>query len=373
MSLGLQERHGTYTGKLGFLNPYNEKGKLKLGASWENWRDKKITPKDIENVPTEGFIINRNEGVRSSGWYWNSGREAKIRVWDPRSFEIEITIPNMLYILEQSNSYKGKGLEGNFVYGYNGSQLMLIPVDSEEYKGSAEFTDLKYQKVTTKELTPGATIFTKDQETVVYVGKYEVVKPHSGYGTQTFSVGKELVFSKGEGKKKEYVYLKSDKIAKIMDTAVSPDFAYLVEEFEKLNLEFPRKNLDVIDAPKIKAEEINRYARKVSAEVELGEGMLFVPQEGGILKGYRVIQVNKQKFRNYGTDKKPNLYPDGWEVDYFKLVNPYNLKIEKGANKILPGKEEPQKVDLNYINKLNAVRIKTHIAHAYDKKIRILG
>ena len=288
MSLGLQERPGTYTGKLGFLNPYNEKNKLRFGASWENWRDKKIAPKDIENTPMEGFIINRNAGGKYSGWYWDSEREAKIRVWDPRDFEIEITIPNMLYILEQTNSYKGKGLEGNFVYAYSGSQLMLIPIDSEEYKGSIEFTDLKYQKVASKELVDGATVFTKDQETLVYLGKYEVVKPHAGWQSKTFAVSKELVFCRDKDKKKkEFIYLKADKIAKIVDNNPTPNFAYLVEEFQTYKLEFANRRLEMIDAPRIKEYKLESYYRhKEKTEVELGEGMILVPSgEMGTYKG----------------------------------------------------------------------------------------
>jgi len=248
MSLGLQKRDGTYTGKIGFLNPYNEKDKLKFGASWENWRDKKILPKDIENNPMEGFIINRNAGGKSSGWYWDSGREAKIRVWDPRDFEIEITIPNMLYILEQSNSYKGKGLEGNFVYAYNGSQLMLIPVDSEEYKGSMEFTDLKYQKVSSKEISEGSTVFTKNQETLIYIGKYEIIKAREYYTDAT--VSKEMIFY--DPKNKSFIPVKAAVIAKILDTAHTPDFADLVEKFQKSGLIFKDINLiDISAVPKL--------------------------------------------------------------------------------------------------------------------------
>lgn len=364
MSLGQQNRPGTYTGKLGFLNPYDEKGKLRFKDSWENWRDKKIEPKEIQNLPTEGFIINKNAGGRHSGWYWDSGREAKIRVWDPRDFEIEITIPNMLYILEQSNSYRGKGLEGNFVYAYNGSQLMLIPVDSEEYRGSIEFTDLKYQKVTTKELTEGCTVFTKSEETLIYIGKYEVVKPHSGWDSKTFGVAKELVFAKGDPKKPEFVFLKADKIAKIMDVEISSEFSNLVEKFQNKKLGFATKELVMESFHTFEPATINRYARNVKKEQEVGKGIVFVP-DGDMYKGYRIIQVNKEK--------KTSSYSSEWSWDYFVLEHTCNLRIDDGINKILPGKDEPRKANLSEIRGLNKFRATTTIPDAYHQKKRVLG
>jgi hypothetical protein len=39
-----------------------------------------------------------------------------IVVYDPRGFEFEISIPNLLYILQECTSTKGKGLDGEFVY-----------------------------------------------------------------------------------------------------------------------------------------------------------------------------------------------------------------------------------------------------------------
>jgi hypothetical protein len=51
-----------------------------------------------------------------------------VRVYDPRNFEFEISVANLLYILEETSSLKGKGLEGEFVYAWEGKELVLLPV-----------------------------------------------------------------------------------------------------------------------------------------------------------------------------------------------------------------------------------------------------
>lgn len=359
MSLGQQDRPGTFTGRIGFLNPHDEKDRPKFKASWENWRDKKIPVEILDNEPKEGFVLNKNAGGRSSGWYWDSGREAKIRVWDPAGFEIEITIPNMLWLLEQTNSFKGKGLEGKMVYAMNGSQLMLIPVDSEEYRGSMDFTDLKYKKVSSKELTEGATVFTKDQETLIYIGKYEIVKRAYGWSDKTFSVAKEMIFYNPKGK--DYRHMKADKIARIEDTEITNDFADLVEKFEKKNLSFATKKLEIVSAPEIKTKTHSSRRSKAPAEEEITDAMIFV-QDVDIYKGYRVFQKNKQKFRKVGSGKDAWQFPDGWEAEkILRVTNPFNVKIEDGINTILPGKDPEQQMELKEINKLNTVQFRSFI------------
>ena len=135
INVGYQNRSDTYTGKLAYVIYYDEKGKLRKEASWNSWRDEKISNEEFENVPTSGFVLNKKVGDYSSGW---DHRQAYCRVYDPRNFEFEITVENLLYILENANSIKGKGLEGEFVYGWDGKDLVLMPVESPDYKQIVE-------------------------------------------------------------------------------------------------------------------------------------------------------------------------------------------------------------------------------------------
>ena len=133
IKVGYQNRYDTYTKKLAYVIYYDEKNKLRKETSWNNWRDEKIEPDDFDNEPTRGFVLNKKAGDCCSE-HWGNHRQAYCRVYDPRGFEFEITINNLLYILENCDCLKGKGLDGEFVYGWDRKDLILIPVDSPDYK-----------------------------------------------------------------------------------------------------------------------------------------------------------------------------------------------------------------------------------------------
>ena len=171
LKVGYQNRQGTYTGKLAYVIYYDEKNKLRKENSWQSWRDSSIGVDDFDNVPTDGFGLNKKVGGYG-GW---QHRQAYIRVYDPRGFEIEITVENLLYILENVNSKKEQGLEGKFVYGWDGTELILMPVDAPEYKAIAEYNGLIHEnkKVYAKDLVVGGTYKTKDIQDYVYLGRFD--------------------------------------------------------------------------------------------------------------------------------------------------------------------------------------------------------
>jgi hypothetical protein len=55
INVGFQNRSDTYTGKLGYVIYYDEKGKLRKEASWNSWRD--------ENIPNEEFEETFNDTI----------------------------------------------------------------------------------------------------------------------------------------------------------------------------------------------------------------------------------------------------------------------------------------------------------------------
>jgi len=192
IKVGYQERADTYTKKLGYVIYYDNKGVLRKEKSWRGWIDKGSDGKewkngqyvinpdkirgpldtdDFSNEPIEGFVINRGGGGVRESWGWNTRHEF-VRVFDPRGFEFEISIANLLYILQESNSIKGKGLEGEFVYAWAGPTLCLLPVNSAEYKKCEVYTKLQDGKVGTKDLVAGCIYETKKQEKLIYMGKF---------------------------------------------------------------------------------------------------------------------------------------------------------------------------------------------------------
>lgn len=169
IKVGFDKRADTYTGKLAYVIYYDNKGTLRKQASWDNWRDKKIPSVEYANEPTEGFVLNK-AGGGGRGW---DARNEFIRVWDPRDFEFEISLPNLLFILRETDCSRGKGLEGKFVYAWQGTSLVLLPAGSEDYRRSKNFTDLQGKSVKSKEMVPGTIFTTKRQVDLVFVGKYD--------------------------------------------------------------------------------------------------------------------------------------------------------------------------------------------------------
>lgn len=186
INVGYQERKDTYTGKLAYVIYYDEKGKLRKETSWNNWRDLNIPNEEFENVPTSGFVLNRRAGGVEESWGWNA-RKTYCRIYDPRNFEFEITIENLLYILENTNSIKGKGLEGEFVYGWDGKDLVLMPVEAPDYKQILEYNDIVHDNKSfrAKDLTIGATYLTKDNDELIFMGKFD----YYDYGYRWISNG----------------------------------------------------------------------------------------------------------------------------------------------------------------------------------------
>lgn len=192
INVGFQERRDTYTGKLAYVIYFDEKGKLRKETSWQHWRNEDIPNEIYNNEPTEGFVLNKKVG--GDRYSWNP-RQTYTRVYDPRGFEFEITIPNLLWILENCNCIKGKGLEGEFVYGWDGKELVLVPVESPDYKEIQEKNKVIHNNtfVKAKELIIGATYEDLNGQQYVYMGKskpwseernyYEHARSSSYYGT----------------------------------------------------------------------------------------------------------------------------------------------------------------------------------------------
>jgi hypothetical protein len=171
--VGFQERKDTYSGKLAYVIYYDEKNKIRKATSWENWRDKKIDPQEFDNEPTSGFVLNKKVG--GTTWGWNP-RQTYTRVYDPRGFEFEITIPNLLYILENCSSIKGKGIEGEFVYGWSGTELLLIPIGAPDYKKHIQFSEglsNPEKRISSKDLVPGRVYsFAQKGRKGVFLGRF---------------------------------------------------------------------------------------------------------------------------------------------------------------------------------------------------------
>lgn len=166
LKVGFQSRTDTYTKKLSYIIYYDEQGVLKKETSWKKWCDSKIKSVEVDNVPHEGFHLNK--GVQRNGYY--GGGRSMCRIYDDRGFEFEITIDNLMFILMGDDCLK-RGLQGSYVYAWSGNNLVLLPTNSEEYLNSQKFTALQGKSITKEDLTPGITYRTKQQKDLTFIGK----------------------------------------------------------------------------------------------------------------------------------------------------------------------------------------------------------
>lgn len=180
IKVGYQRRDSTYTKKLAYITYYDNEGTLRKEKSWESWRDPKIKADEFENEPTEGFVLNKRVGGKGGGW---DARQAYIRVYDPRGFEFEITLENLLFILEHNSCIRGKGLEGEYIYVWNHTELFLMPTNADIYKDIVEYNKklVNAVEIKAKDLQIGFTYLSKKNEKYVFLEKHEKL----GYDNQS--------------------------------------------------------------------------------------------------------------------------------------------------------------------------------------------
>lgn len=240
ITAGFQNRTGTYDGKLAYIIYTDEKGVLRKEKSWNSWRDKEIEPVVYDNVPTSGFVLNKKAGGYSTGW---NHRQTYVRVYDPRGMEFEISIPNLLYILENTNSIKGKGLEGEFVYGWDGTEIILIPTSAPDYQELMELNKAIHNKQTikAKDLKIGATYKTKQNEDYIYMGKFDYHYYGKNKGKHHFFavlIDKESSYYSYRTRKEfdySFVQIKSlnGKLIDVVDEECALNYAEIFNELEQ--------------------------------------------------------------------------------------------------------------------------------------------
>lgn len=244
--VGQQKRSDTYTGKLGYVIYKDKSGVLRKEKSWQSWRDKSIEPLTFDNVPTEGFVLNRNGGGKNYGWH---SRSAFIRVYDPRDFEFEISVDNLLFILKHADCSRGKGLEGKFVYVWSGKDLVLLPEECQEYKDSVRLNNYKKTTIKKKDLVPGHTFLTNKLEEVVYLGEFNWTEiPYTyylsynrtnqkdyNYFLEQFNPPKnnQSVFTKNVDGKYTFFTLTKQKLSTKISDEITPNYADIVDQYVK--------------------------------------------------------------------------------------------------------------------------------------------
>ena len=324
INVGFQERSDTYTKKLAYVIYYDEKGKLRKETSWENWRDKNIPNVEFDNEPMSGFVLNQGVGGARQSWGPNV-RNEYIRVYDPRDFEFEISVANLLFLLQECSAIKGKGLEGDFVYAWSGKELVLLPAESHEYKTSMDYTNLQTKKVTAKQMVKGYTYKTKDTKEVIYLGR------HMWYENKWPQRNSEDQFNHRSGKKKHifidlkkvgkkpsdistYTYIIEvgfTKLGSIIDETPHPEFSNEYEKLVKSHHTSKPKELKLVPKKlKLDRSESGGYCSNSRY------GAL---EENGKLYSVCIYRSSNNRHYNHATSKYVYSGPDTYNINYDNL------------------------------------------------------
>ena len=298
VTVGCQKRNDTYTGKLAYVIYTDNKGVLRKEKSWQGWRDQSIPPEQFNNVPTTGFTFNK--GVQRYGDWHSSGR-SMVRVWDPRGFEFEVSIENLIGLLMHSDVSK-RDIVQPCVYAWHGTELILLPTNSEVYETSVNHTAKQDMKVKAKELGIGYTYEIKSTERhVVYIGKFTIYQDKE----VKVPTARWAVMSKIHAEKKnQHIFYEVDTktfvvksptayIAKVVSEECHPEYADLVDQYYKLKMSQPIQGLKLIPhVPKGNWDnEANRYHHD-----EKYQGHYYASAAFDDVLGYIWMEVAENKF-----------------------------------------------------------------------------
>lgn len=219
--VGLQGRSDSLTEKLGFITFHDGKI-LRQEKTWNNWRDQKQTPLELKNEPTSGFIVSK--GVKRYGYY-GSGRSV-VRIYDPRGFEFEISLDNLVFVLMHSN-VSMQDIQEKCVYAWNGKNLVLLPVNSEEYQESIKYTEKQNVKFSAKNLVLGHTYSHKKlEEHYIYIGMQDYFE----YNYLRLSKKREHIFY--NLKTKKFEPLKMNVLANIVSETDDHSVSDLIDLYK---------------------------------------------------------------------------------------------------------------------------------------------
>ena len=167
--------------KVAFVSYYDEKGKFRHETSFNKWISQDIPTEEHKNVPIKGFKIFKQANRHS----WNrfcSYRNVSVEVQDPRGWVFEISHDNLAWIIDNCLINKGD-IEGEFVYGWDGKDRVLIPCASDTYKELAKRSEKIINKgyINPSELKPWHVYKTKRGELFAYIGRFDYYNHYLSY------------------------------------------------------------------------------------------------------------------------------------------------------------------------------------------------
>jgi hypothetical protein len=165
--VSFQKRNTESGSPLGALAPWGEDSvSRKKMAQIDAWGDPKFNAVKLENIPVSGFRVS--DFARHNGW---NGDNTVIQIEDPRGFELQISVDNMIQIMNGNTIVDGE-IKIPCVWGRDGSRNILLPINSEPYKNAIDNTERLKQTFNIRGVRHGNKLELKDGRIGIYYGAY---------------------------------------------------------------------------------------------------------------------------------------------------------------------------------------------------------
>ena len=96
-----------------------------------------------------------------------------MRVKDPRGFEIELTIKNIVFLLSTCTIQKNI-IKNKLIYTFLSGQHFLMPTTCTEYKNAMKYTNTLFKKKTITNIKIGDIFSTKTIKEFIYLGNITI-------------------------------------------------------------------------------------------------------------------------------------------------------------------------------------------------------
>lgn len=248
--VGFQGRRSEDEVPLGFMTPYDTtQAGLKRQATVDSWADcgdeKTFNSVVLDNVPMIGFKLGRAIR-RQREW---GGNSTYVRIEDPRGFELEITIENMVMMMSHNIIEDGEIMQ-ECVWGREGTKNILLPINSEPYMDSLDTTRRLASKLSLKDVKAGDKIRLVTGEVGYYYGSLYPVFGTESHESTSVRFGwnachnVDITFGHSIGSSKRYIFSTTDedgvttysahaslKVAEIVEAASIKMTPLQVEQF----------------------------------------------------------------------------------------------------------------------------------------------
>lgn len=208
---------------------------------FQNWRKKGLKDEQplipvetFENEPTEGFYITSWGGGPKNSKSSRHPREVFCEMLDSRrGYKFQITMDNLLYILEYCDILAGGALQGSFVYAWEAESVRLIPTKGANYLEIVEYSKTLWggDFISKENFVPGTVYIYKDKTLRVYLGMYRNLKGKVTHHFMPYEAVKSFGSEKPEDLRQTYSQITPASLSKCCIGVA--DEQLTLEEFQR--------------------------------------------------------------------------------------------------------------------------------------------